>query len=230
MVASNPTWGAPRIHGELLRLGIEVSQTTVAKYAAGRKPPSQGRKTFLKNHSHEIVSVDFFTVPTITCQIFYVFLMAENSTRRMVHFNVTAYPTMELTSRQLVEAFPWDTAPTYILRDRDHIYGRVFRAMVEAMGIEDVPTAPRSPWQSLHIERLIGTVRRDCLDQVIMLNDRHLHRGLSEYVAYDNESRAHLGLEKECPVPRAVEPLELGPIRKSPFLGGLHHRYFREAA
>jgi hypothetical protein len=122
MVANNPTWGVPRIHGELMKLGIEVSQTTVAKYAAGRKPPSQGWKTFLKNHSHEIVSVDFFTVPTITCQILYVFLMVENSTRRIVHFNVTAHPTMDWTARQLVEAFPWNTAPTYILRDRDSIY------------------------------------------------------------------------------------------------------------
>jgi putative transposase len=230
MVANNPIWGVPRIHGELLKLGIEVSQTTVAKYAAGRKPPSKGWKTFLKNHSHEIVSVDFFTVPTITCQILYVFLMVENSTRRVVHFNVTAHPTMEWTARQLVEAFPWDTAPTYILRDRDNIYGRVFTAMVKAMGIEDVPTAPRSPWQNPYVERLIGTVRRDCLDHVIVFNERHLHRVLAEYVAYYNESRTHLGLEKECPVPRSVEPPDIGPIRKSPILGGLHHRYYREAA
>jgi hypothetical protein len=230
MVANSPMWGVPRIHGELLKLGIEVSPTTVAKYASSRKPPSQGWKIFLKNHSHEIVSVDFFTVPTITCQVLYVFLMIENSTRRIVHFNVTAHPTMEWTARQLVEAFPWDTAPNYILRDRDCIYGRVFTAMVEAMGIEDVPTAPRSPWQNPYIEKLIGKVRRDCLDHVIVLNDRHLHRVLSDYVTYYKESRTHLGLEKECPVPRAVEPPEIGPIKKAPVLGGLHHRYFREAA
>ena len=130
----------------------------------------------------------------------------------------------------LVEAFPWDTAPTYILRDRDRIYGRVFKAMVEAMGIEDVPTAPRSPWLNPYIERLIGTLRRDCLDHAIVRNDRHLHRVLAEHVSYYNESRTHLGLEKECPVPRSVEPPEIGPIRKTPALGGLHHRYFREAA
>jgi transposase InsO family protein len=129
-----------------------------------------------------------------------------------------------------VEAFPWDTAPTYLLRDRDSIYGRVFTAMVKAMGIEDMPTAPRSPWQNPYIERLIGTVRRDCLNNVIVLNDRHLHRVMTEYVAYYNESRTHLGLEKECPVPRSVEPPEIGPVRKSPVLGGLHHRYFRKAA
>ena len=230
MVANHPTWGVPRIHGELLKLGIEVSQTTVAKYAAGQKPPSQGWKTLLKNHSHEIVSVDFFTVPTITCQVLYVFLMVENSTRRIVHFNLIAHPTMEWTTRQLVEAFRWDTAPTYIRRDRDKIYGRVFTAMVKAMGIEDVPTAPRPPWQIPYIERLIGTVRRDCLDHVIVLNHRHPHRVLSEYISYYNESRTHLGLEKKCPVPRAVEPPESGSIRKSQVLGGLHHRYFREAA
>jgi transposase InsO family protein len=137
---------------------------------------------------------------------------------------------MEWTSRQRVEAFPWDSAPTYILRDRDSIYGRVFKAMVEAMGIEDVPTAPRSPWQNPYIERLIGTVRRDCLDHVIVFNERHLHRVLAEYVAYYNGSRTHLGLEKECPVPRSVEPPDIGPIRKTPVLRGLHHRYFREAA
>jgi len=174
----------------------------VAKCAAGRTPPSQGWKTFLKNHSHEIVSVDFFTV----------------------------HPTMEWTSRQLVEAFPWDTAPTYILRDRDSIYGRVFTAMVEAMGIEDVPTASRSPWQNPYIERLIETVRRDCLDHVIVLDGPHLNRVLTDCVAYYNESRTHLGLEKKCPMPRSVEPPEIGPIRKSRILGGLHHRYFREAA
>ena len=230
MVSDNPTWGVPRIHGELLKLGIEISQTTVPKYAARRKPPSQTWKTFLKSHAHEIVSMDFFTVPTITCQVLYVFLMVENATRRIVHFNVTAHPTMEWTSRQIVEAFPWNSAPTYILRDRDSINGRVFKAMVEAMGIEDVPTAPRSPWQNPYIERLIGTVRRDCLDHVIVLNDRHLHRVMAEYIAYYNESRTHLGLDKECPVPRAVEPPKIGPIRKSPFLGGLHHRYYREAS
>jgi transposase InsO family protein len=230
MVHDNPTWGVPRIHGELLKIGIEVSQTTVAKYAARGKPPSQTWKTFLKNHSHEIVSVDFFTVPTITCQVLYVFLMVDNACRRIVHFNVTAHPTMEWTAQQLVEAFPWDTAPTYILRDRDCIYGRIFTAMVAAMGIEDVRTAPRSPWQNPYIERLIGTVRRDCLDHVIVLGERHLVRVLREYVTYYNESRTHLGLEKDCTVPRAVEPPELGRIRKSPVLGGLHHRYFREAA
>jgi transposase InsO family protein len=230
MLSQNPTWGVPRIHGELLKLGIEVSQTTVAKYAARRKPPSQGWKTFLKNHSHEIISVDFFTVPTITCQILYVFLMVDNASRRIVHFNVTAHPTMEWTAQQLIEAFPWDTAPTYILRDRDSIYGWIFRSQVKAMGIKDVVTAPRSPWQNPYIERLIGTVRRDCLDHVIVLGERHLGRVLREYVTYYNRSRTHLGLEKDCPVPRAVEPPELGPISKSPVLGGLHHRYFREAA
>lgn len=220
MVAQNPTWGVPRIHGELLKLGIEVSPTTVAKYVSSRKPPSQGWNTFLKNQSHEIVSMDFFTVPTITCQILCLFLMVANSTRRIVHFNVAPHPTLEWTPRQLVEALPWDAAPTCILRDRDRICGRVFTAMVEAMGIEDVPTGPRSPWQNPYIERLTGTERRDCLDHVIVRDERHLQRSLSGYITYYNESRTHLELEKEHPVPRAVEPSEFGPIQKGPVLGG----------
>jgi transposase InsO family protein len=192
--------------------------------------PSQSWKTFLQNHAEEIVSIDFFTVATISCQVLYVFLMVHNASRRIVHFNVTTNPTMEWTARQLLEAFPWDSAPKYILRDNDGIYGQVFLEQLDTLGIEDVPTAPRSPWQNPYVERLIGTVRRDCLDHVIVFGERHLIRVLQGYVAYYYESRTHLGLAKECPVPRAIERPEIGPIRKRPMVGGLHHRYYRKAA
>ena len=230
MTRDNPTWGVPRIHGELLKLGIEMSPTTVGKYMGRTKPPSQTWKTFLKNHASEIVSIDFFTVPTITGQVLYVFLMIENASRRIVHFNVTAHPTATWTAMQIVQAFPWDRAPLYLLRDRDQIYNDYFSAQVRALGIEQVTTAARSPWQNPYVERLIGTIRRECLDHVIVLGDRHLRRILQSYVEYYHSSRTHLGLEKECPVPRAVEPPDIGPIRKRAMVGGLHHRYFRVAA
>jgi transposase InsO family protein len=230
MAQNNPTWGAPRIHGELLKLGIFLSPTTVAKYMNRSRPPSQRWKTFLKNHANEIVSVDFFTVPTITCQVVYVFLVVHNASRRIVHFNVTAHPTMEWTARQLVEAFPWDSAPAYLLRDNDAIYGQVFRKQLEALGIRDVPTAPRSPWQNPYVEPLVGTMRRECLDHVIVLSERHLSRVLMKYVDYYNESRTHLSLAKDCPVPRAMQRPAIGPIKQRPMVGGLHHRYYREAA
>ena len=230
MAQDNPTWGAPRIHDELVKLGIEVSPTTVAKYMQRARPPSQTWKTFLQNHAHEIVSIDFFTVPTWTCQVLYVLLMIENGSRKIVHFNVTAHPTAEWTAMQLLQAFPWDTAPRYLLRDRDSIYGNVFTSQVQAMGIEQVITSYRSPWQNPYVERLIGTVRRECLDHVIVLSEEHLRRALRDYVEYYNASRTHLGLGGDCPIPRSVEPPSAGTIRKRPMVGGLHHRYFRSAA
>ena len=230
MAKDNPTWGAPRIHGELLKLGIDVGPTTVAKYMGRTSPPSQRWQSFLNNHAEDIVSVDFFTVPTIGYRVLYVFLMVHNASRRIVHFNVTANPTAAWAALQVLQAFPWDTAPKYLLRDRDGIYGRVFRSQLKAMGITELMSAPRSPWQNPYIERLIGTVRRECLDHVIVLNERHLGRVLRGFVEYYQGNRTHLGLAKECPVPRSVEPPELGHVRKRPMVGGLHHRYFREAA
>jgi len=230
MAHDNPTWGAPRIHGELLKLGIVLSPTTVAKYMKRTGPPSQSWKTFLENHAEEIVSVDFFTVPTITCRVLYVFLMVHNASRRIVHVNVTPHPTMEWTAQQLVEAFPWDSAPRYLLRDNDRIYGWDFTSQVEMLGIEDCSTSYRSPWQNPYIERLIGSVRRECLDHVIVMGERHLRRVMREYVEYYNENRTHLGLAKDCPIPRDVEPPDVGPIRQRSMVGGLHHRYYREAA
>jgi putative transposase len=231
MSIANPLWGAPRIHGELLKLGIDVSQATVSKYMV--KPdhrPSQSWQTFLTNQAADTVSIDFFTVPTATFKIFYVFLILDNARRRIIHFNVTTNPTAAWTSQQIAEAFPWETAPRYLLRDNDSIYGSVFIHRLLAMGIKQVRTAKRSPWQNPYVERVIGSIRRECLDHVIVFDGRHLKRILTEYVDYYHRSRTHLGLEKDCPETRSIEPVEMGNIRAEPVLSGLHHQYTRRAA
>jgi putative transposase len=215
----------------LLKLGIDVSQATVSKYMVRqRKPPSQSWRAFLSNHAHDIVSVDFFTVPTATFRVLFVFLVLDNARRRIIHFNVTESPTAAWTGQQLVEAFPWDTAPKYMIRDRDGKYGLEFDRRVASLNIEQVLISPHSPWQSPYVERVIGSIRRECLDHVVIFNEQHLRRVLREYLSYYHRSRTHLGLEKDCPESRAVEPPEVGPIVSEPVLGGLHNRYFRHAA
>ena len=227
----NPLWGAPRVHGELLKLGIDIGETSVGKYLVRhRGPPSQTWRTFLENHVKTMVSVDFFTVPTIRFQVLYVFLVLAHDRRRIVHFNVTAHPTAEWTAQQLREAFPFDRVPRYLLRDRDSIFGREFRKDVKAMGIEEVLSAPRSPWQRAYVERVIGTLRRECLDHVIIFNEASLHRHVKSFVAYYHESRTHLSLAKDAPESRPVQGPEVGRIVAIPQLGGLHHRYERRAA
>ena len=231
MSLANPLWGAPRIHGELLKLGIQVSQATVAKYRVRRpKPPSQTWRTFLGNHLRDLVSVDFFVVPTATFRVLFVFLVLAHDRRRTLHFNVTDHPSAEWTAQQLVEAFPWDTAPRYLLRDRDSIYGEYFRRRVRGMGIREVLIAPRAPWQNAFVERLIGSIRRECLDHVVVLNESSLRRTLNSYLEYYQRSRTHLALGKDAPEPRPVQPPELGPVVRLPQVGGLHHRYERRAA
>jgi len=227
----NPLWGAPKIHGELLKLGIDVSPATVAKYMIRhRKPPSQTWKTFLRNHIKDMASIDFFTVPTATFRVMYVFIVLSHERRCVVHFNITDSPSAAWTGQQIIEAFPWDTAPRFLLRDRDGKYGPEFIRRVSSMGIEEVKAAPRSPWQNCYAERLIGSIRRDCLDHVIVINERHLDRILKEYFLYYHRSRTHLSLEKDCPETRAVEPPEMGKVIALPQVGGLHHRYTRMAA
>src|SRR3954464_14964707 len=185
MSRENPIWGAPRIHGELLKLGIDIGETSVSKYMVRRRrPPSQTWRTFLDNHVKSLVSVDFFTVPTIRFQILYVFLVLAHDRRRILHFAVTTHPTVEWTAHQLREAFPWETAPRYLLRDRDRIFGQEFVEQVKAMGIKQVLSAPRSPWQRAYVERVIGTIRRECLDHVIVFSERSLRRTLASYGAY----------------------------------------------
>jgi transposase InsO family protein len=204
MTQANPLWGAPRIHGELLKLGIDISERTVSRLMPkNRKPPSQTWRTFLDNHFQELVSIDFLTVPTSTFRVLYVLVVLAHDRRRVVHFNVTEHPTAAWTAQQIIEAFPEETAPRFLLRDRDQIYGVEFRRRVAGMRIEEVMTAPHSPWQSPYVERLIGSIRRECLDHVIVLGQNHLRRILRSYIAYYHRSRTHLSLAKDAPMPRA---------------------------
>ena len=227
--AQNVTWGAPHIHGELLKLGYNISEATVSKYMKRRrKPPSQSWRTFLANHAEAIAAIDFFTVPTVTFRILYVFIVLEHARRRIVHFNVVTHPTVQWTSQQIIEAFPFDTAPRHLLRDNDGIYGTVFQRRIVSMGIDDVPTAPRSPWQNPFAERVIGSIRRECLDHVIVLNEGHLRRLLKEYLSYYHRSRTHLSLAKDPPMSRPTESRDDGKIVAFPVLGGLS--YTRMAA
>jgi transposase InsO family protein len=224
-------WGAPRLHAELLKLGIDVSQATVARYMVKhRKPPSQTWRTFLENHVKQLMSVDFFVVPTIDFKILFVFLVLAHERRRVIHFNVTQHPTAEWTATQIAQAFPWDTAPRYLLRDRDCVYGDAFRRQTANMLITEVLTAPRSPWQSPYVERLIGSIRRECLDHVVVLSEESLRRILRSYVSYYNDSRCHLALDKDSPETREVQPAAKGIVVEIPRVGGLHHRYERRAA
>jgi len=226
MSIENPLWGAPRIHGELLKLGFQVAQSTVAKYMAkSGRGRSQTWKTFLCNHAPDISAMDMFVVPTIGFKLLYGIVIMRLDRRRLVWSNVTANPTAEWIARQITEAFPWDEAPRYLLRDRDRSYGAIVRCRLRAMGIRDHPTAPRSPWQNGHVERLIGSIRRDCLDHVIVFGEAHLRRILAEYAAYYNQLRTHRSLTKDAPLHRAIE--RLGAINSQPILGGLHHRYCR---
>lgn len=231
MSKENPRWGAPRIHGELLTLGINIGETSVSKYLLRtRRPPSQTWRTFLDNHVKTLVSVDFFTVPTIRFQILYVFLVLAHERRRIVHFAVTAHPTAEWIAQQIREAFPWDSAPHYLLRDRDRIFGHEFVEQVKAMGIKQVLSTPRSPWQRAYIERVIGTIRRECLDHVIVFSEDSLRHYLRSFIRYYHRTRTHLALQKDTPEPRPVQPPEAGPVISVPEVGGLHHRYERRAA
>ena len=215
----------------LLKLGMNIGETSVSKYMdRHRKPPSQTWRTFLENHVKNLVSVDFFTVPTLRFQVLYVFLVLAHDRRRILHFGVTAHPTAEWTAQQLREAFPWDTAPRYLLRDRDRIFGDAFSKQVQDMAIEEVLSAPRSPWQRAYVERVIGTIRRECLDHVIVFNEASLYRHVKSFVTYYHESSTHLSLGKDSPESRAVQPPELGRIVAIPQVGGLHHRYERRAA
>jgi len=228
---NNPRWGAPRIHGELLKLGIEITEPTVAKYMVRhRKPPSQGWRTFLSNHVQTMVSVDFFTVPTIRFEILYVFLVLAHERRRIVHVAVTAHPTAEWTAQQLREAFPWDSAPQYLLRDRDRIFGQDFVDQVKAIGIKQVLSAPRSPWQRAYVERLIGSIRRECLDHMIVFGEFSLRRALASYVSYYHGWRTHLSLGKDAPQFRRTQACAEGEVVEFREVGGLHHHYERQAA
>jgi len=211
-------------------LGIGLSESTVAKYMIRhRKPPSQTWPTFLGNHVSGLVSVDFFAVPTATFLVLYVFVVLRHERREMVHFNSTYHPTAEWTAQQIVEAFPFDSTPRYLLHDRDSIYVKRFRTRVKSLDIEEVVTAPRSPWQNPNVERIIGSIRRECLNHVIIFNERHLRKVLKSYAKYYHEARTHLSLDKQSPVPRSIETPDQGKVVAISHVGGLHHEYRRSA-
>ena len=226
MSMENLLWGAPRIHGELLKLGFSVAQSTVATYMVKRRgPPSQGWRTFLRNHAPDIAAMDLFVVPTIGFKLLYGFVIVRVDRRDLVWINVTTNPTAEWIARQITEAFPWDGAPGYMIRDRDRIYGAVVTRRLRAMGIRDKPIAPASPWQNGFAERLIESIRRECLDHVIVLGEAHLRRILKSYAAYYNGVRTHRSLNKDAPIWRPVQ--RTGVITSNPILGELHHHYIR---
>jgi putative transposase len=228
---ANPLWGSPRIVGELRKLGIHVAKSTVEKYRVRpRKPPSLTWKAFLNNHVKDLIALDFFVVPTVSYKVLFVLVILAHERRRVVHFNVTAHPTAEWTAQQVVDAFPWDEPPRYLLRDRDCVYGAFFRQRIEHMGIEDVMTAPQSPWQNPYVERLIGSIRREVLDHMIILNERHLRRVLHAYLGYYHRWRTHLSLTMDCPHPRPVQSPEVGKVMAVPEVGGLHHHYEHRVA
>jgi transposase InsO family protein len=235
MADASSLWGAPKIHGELLKLGIDVSERTVSGILrrCRPKPPSQIWRTFIRNHMPDMAAIDFLVVPTIRFRLLYVFVVLSHARRQVIHFNVTEHPTAEWTAQQLIEAFPWDTAPRFLLRDRDSIYGDRFRRRVRSMGIEEVMTAYCSPWQNAYVERLNGSIRRECTDHVIVFSENHLRRILCAYFQYYHEDRTHLGLDKETPIQRPIWKRDSpsSQLVKLPRVGGLHHRYeWSEAA
>jgi putative transposase len=230
MSDANPLWGAPRIHGELRKLGIAISQSAVAKYLGRRRPsPSQTWPTFLANHVGQVVAADFLVVPTVTYRLLFVLILLAHDRRRVVHVAVTEHPSSAWTAQQLRNAFPDDASPSYLLHDRDAVFAGI-AGTIAAMRIQDVVTAPRSPWQNAYVERFIGSIRRECLDHVIVLNAAGLQRVVTAYVAYYMRSRTHLGLEKDSPTPRPVTSPATGRIVAVPEVNGLHHRYDRAAA
>jgi len=230
MSRENPTWGAPHIHGELLKLGYWVSESTVQRYMIKRRGrPTQNWKTFIRNRLHETAAIDFLTVPTVLFRNLYVFVILSLDRRRVIHFNVTYHPTAEWTARQLIQAFPFETAPRFLIRDRDRIYGNEVVEAVTNLGMEELVIAPRSPWQNGYCERMVGTIKRECLNHMILLGEDHTRRILKRYFEYYHEARPHFGLDKDAPVHRKVEPPHLGPVKRRPMVGGLHSRYYRKA-
>src|SRR3981189_1785551 len=226
MSAENPLWGAPRIHGELLKLGFEVAQSSVAKHMVKRDgPPSQAWLTFLRNHAPDIAAIDLFVVPTIGFDLLYALVIVRLERRDLVWINVTANPTAEWVARQITEVFRWNEAPRYLMRERDRVYGSVVIHQLRAMGIRDKPIAAGAPWQNGFAERLIGSIRRECVDHVVVLGEAHLRRILTRYSAYYNELRTHRSLDKDAPIHRAIQ--HVGRVISLPVLGGLHHHYCR---
>src|SRR5712692_4373747 len=229
MARDNPRWGSERIRGELLKPGLVVSKRSIQRYRqrGPAHPPSQMWRTFLANHAHHLWAADLLTVQTLTFKTLYVLVFIAHGRRQLVHINITANPTAAWVWRQVIEATPWGHKPRHLLRDRDRVYGRDFRQRTRRIGIDAIATPVRSPRANAVVERVIGTLRRECLDHLIILNEQHLRSVLAEFVGYYNAERPHRTLRLETPEPalRAVE----GPVRSRPVLGGLHHVYERVA-
>ena len=222
--AANPRWGSTRILGEVRKLGIAVGKSTVETYRVRpRRPPSSSWRAFLKNHLTELVALDCFTLPTVGFKVLFLLIVLAHARRKVLHFNVTEHPTARWTAQQLVEAFPWETAPKYLLRDRDAVYGEGFQRRGANVGVEPVLTIPRSPWQNAYTERLIGSIRRECLDHMMVFSEGHLRRLLASYFPYYHRWRTHLSLAMDCPEPRPVLSPERGAVVEFPEVGGLHH-------
>ena len=224
-------WGAERIRGELLKLGIVVSNRSIRRYRwrGLRRPPSQSWRTFLANHAHAIWAADLFVVQTLTFKTLYVLLFIAHGQRELVHLAVTAHPTAAWVWRQVVEATAWGKRPKHLIRDRDAVYGHDFRARAKALGVETVLTPVRSPRANAIAERVIGTLRRECLDHLIPLDERHLRTVLAEYVDYYNSERPHRTLQLETPLLATRPAAGAGAVTGRPVLGGLHHTYARAA-
>ena len=231
MANENPKWGAPRIHGELMKLGFNICESTVQRYMPkkGKRNNGQNWKTFLKNHSKEIISIDFLTaVPTVNFKLLHVLVVIEHHRRKIIHFNITKNPTAEWTLQQVRDLLFEYATPKYLIRDRDTRFGNMFSEGINQFGIKQIVTAYLSPWQNGYVERVIGSIRRECLDHVIVLNESHLRNVLSDYVSYYNKYRTHLGIDKDSPEGRPIQLV--GRIDKIPLVNGLHHYYFRQAA
>jgi transposase InsO family protein len=229
MARDNPRWGAERIGGELLKLGIAVSKASVQRYRrrGPARPPSQSWRTFLGNHRASIWAADLLTVQTLTFRTLYVLVFVGHARRELVHLNVTASPTAAWLWRQLVAATPWGLSPRYLVRDRDAVYGRDFARRAAGLGIRTLLTPVRAPRANAVAERLVGTLRRECLDHLIVVNERHLRTILTEFVRFYNQERPHRTLRLETPVPVVRSPA--GAVCARPVLGGLHHVYDRTA-
>ncbi len=234
MVKENPRWGNMRKKGEIHTLGYGVSLQTERRYRRRMtsKPPSQSWRTFLRNHAPHIWAADFFTVQTLTFKTLYVFFFISHHRRELVHVNVTAHPTMEWVWRQLIEATPWGKQPSYLIRDRDSSYGGSFNLKAAMLGVKAILTPAQAPKENAVAKRVVGTLRRECLDHIIVINERHLRRILKEYVAHYNGARPHRTLALEMPMGPpflVVPPARVGIVAR-PILGGLHHEYEWEAA
>jgi len=226
MANENPLWGAPRIHGELLKLGFKVAQSTVTNYLRRHpKPRGQTWKTFIDNHKDALAAIDLFVVPTVGFKLLYGIAILHLKRRELVLTNATLHPTAEWIAQQLTEAFPWDRAPSHLIRDRDASYGAAFKRRLNSLGIRDHPTAPRSPWQNGYAERVIGSIRRECLDHTLIFGETHLRRTLRSYAQYYNRTRTHLSVAKDSPIHRPVQ--RRGHVIALPHLAGLHHEYTR---